>query len=273
MVVIPVAMLYEHIIDATGFIALSLNVGAAMASSDRTLRRRSGWASAVWALNNLLIGAQAAAALSVLSVARQAGASALRDHQRRTKAMAFAALVTATLLIGAVTWNGMATAFPVAGSLTATYAMLYMRDVSLRLAMVVVNALWMVNAVAYHSGWQLASAGIAGTAAGIGAWRARRASDFEEGHNPTCAPHALRPLLQGSVVARPYPAARLLWDPAVVLAESSRPRVTGHRPASDLGWQDGAHGLGHRRRQFLRADAHEGIKLIQALSGRPQSRT
>lgn len=165
-------MLHEHIIDATGFIALSLNVRAAMGSSDRTLRKTSGWASAVWAVNNLLIGAQAAAALSVLSVARQAGAGALDDHQRRTKAMVFAALVTATLLIGALTWNGIATAFPLAGSLTATYAMLYMRNVSLRLAMVAVNALWMVNALVVDSGWQLAAAAVAGAAAAIGAWRA-----------------------------------------------------------------------------------------------------
>ena len=167
-------MLSQHIIDATGFIALSLNVGSAIGSNDRTLRTTSGWASAVWALNNLLIGAQTAAALSALSVARQFGAASLKEHERRKRAIAFAALVAAALLVAALTWNGVATAFPVAGSLIGTYAMLYTRGVALRLVLVAVNALWMVNALVYDSGWQLLATGISATAAAVGAWRAGR---------------------------------------------------------------------------------------------------
>jgi len=166
-------MLSQHIIDATGILALSLNVSALVRPSDRTLLKTSGWASAIWALNNLLMGAVTAAALSVLSVGRQVSATVLHDRPGLLKTAVFAGLVAATLLIAALTWNGAYTIFPAAGSLVGTYAMLYMRGASLRLAMVLVNALWMFNAVAFDSWWQMAANTLSGTAAAIGAWRAR----------------------------------------------------------------------------------------------------
>jgi predicted acyltransferase len=166
-------MLSHHLIDATGVIALSLNVSALVRPSDRALLRNSGWASAIWAVNNLLIGAHTAAALSALSVGRQAGASWLQDHPVRTRAVMFVVLVAATLLIAGLTWNGTNTLFPVAGSLIASYAMLHLRGAALRWAMVLVNALWMFNAVAYDSQWQIAANALAGTAAAVGAWRSR----------------------------------------------------------------------------------------------------
>lgn len=70
----------------------------------------------------------------------------------------------ATLLIATLTWNGVATLFPVVGSLIASYAMRYLRGAALRLAMVAVSALWMVNAIAFDSWWQMAANGLAGGA-------------------------------------------------------------------------------------------------------------
>ena len=105
-------------------------------------------------MNSLLIGAHTAAALSALSVGRQVGAPMLLNHPARTKTIAFAVLVAATLSIATLTWSGRGTLFPVAGSLVATYAMLFMRGAPLRWAMVVVSALWMVNAVAFDAWWR-----------------------------------------------------------------------------------------------------------------------
>jgi hypothetical protein len=169
-------MLAQHFIDFTGVIALSLNIRALIGTSDRTMLKTTGWASALWAMNSLLIGAHTAAALSALSVGRQVGASMLLNHPTRTKTIAFAVLVAATLGIATLTWNGAGTLFPVAGSLVASYAMLYMRGAALRWAMVAVSALWMVNAVAFDAWWQIAANGLAGTAAAAGAWRAQRES-------------------------------------------------------------------------------------------------
>jgi hypothetical protein len=166
-------MLTEHFIDATGVIALSLTTSALIGSSDRTMFRASGWASAIWALNSLLIGAYTAAALSVLGVGRQVSASKLMDRPTRTKTVAFGILAMATLLIAAATWTGAATLFPVIGSLIASYAMLYLRGAALRWSMVAVSALWMVNAITFDSLWQIAANGLAGGAAAVGAWRAR----------------------------------------------------------------------------------------------------
>jgi hypothetical protein len=166
-------MLTQHLVDATGVIALSLNVGALVRPSDRTLLKTTGWASALWAMNNLLIGAHTAAALSALSVGRQASAAALHERPGRLKALAFAVIVAVTLLIAGFTWQGTHNLFAAAGSLIGTYAMFYLRGAALRWAMVLVNALWLTNALAYDAWWQIAANAICGVAAAVGAWRAR----------------------------------------------------------------------------------------------------
>jgi hypothetical protein len=165
-------MLYQHLIDATGLIALTLNVSGLVRRDDRAMMRTGAWASAVWALNNLLIGAQTAAVLSALGAGRQAGASALRGRGDRPRAWAFAGIAGATVLLAVLTWSGALTAALLAGSLLASFAMFYLRGAPMRWVMVLVNGLWMVNAVASDAGWQMAASAIAGTAAAVGAWRA-----------------------------------------------------------------------------------------------------
>jgi hypothetical protein len=180
-------MLVQHFIDVTGVVALSLNIRALLGASDRAMLKTTGWASAIWAMNSLLIGAHTAAALSALSVGRQVGASMLLNHPTRTKTIAFAVLVAATLGIATLTWSGVRTLFPVAGSLIASYAMLYMRGAALRWAMVLVSAFWMVNAVAFDAWWQIVANGLAGTAAAVGALRARAPMPAQRDTHP-CAP-------------------------------------------------------------------------------------
>ncbi len=163
------------LIHATGFAALALNVTGLIRTSDRSLRNSSGWASALWALNNLLIGAQSAAALSVVSVGRQASASAVQGRNGRITLVACVSFLVVTFAVGAFTWNGVATLLTTAGSMLATYAMFYMRGALLRLAMLAVAALWMYNAWAYDSWWQMFGNLVTGGAAAYGAWRATRA--------------------------------------------------------------------------------------------------
>lgn len=164
------------LIHATGFAALALNVTALVHRSDRSLRSTTGWASALWAVNNLLMGAQSAAALSVLSVGRQASASVVQDRSAMTRHLACTGFVLLTFVLAALTWNGVATLLITAGSLLATVAMFYMRGVPLRLAMIGVAALWMYNAWAYDSWWQMFANLLTAGAAAFGAWRARAVS-------------------------------------------------------------------------------------------------
>ena len=167
-------MLSHHLIDATGLVALSLNVGALLRPGDRTLLKIGSWASALWAINSLLIGAPTAAALSALSVGRQASALALQDRPGRLKCAVFLLFVGATLVVSALTWHGAYSLFPAAGSLVGTFAMFWLCGTRLRSAMVLVSALWLVNAVAYAAWWQIAANGLSGGAAAFSAWRGRR---------------------------------------------------------------------------------------------------
>ena len=95
-------MLSHHLIDATGLVALSLNVGALLRPGDRTLLKIGSWASALWAVNSLLIGAPTAAALSALSVGRQASALALQERPGRLKCAAFLGFMGATLVVAPI---------------------------------------------------------------------------------------------------------------------------------------------------------------------------
>lgn len=72
-------MLSPYLVDATGLAALAINVSGLVRPSDKSLRMRAGWASALWALNNLFMGAHGAAALNVLGAGRQASATVLAD--------------------------------------------------------------------------------------------------------------------------------------------------------------------------------------------------
>jgi hypothetical protein len=168
-------MLADTLINATGLFALTLNVSGVVRPNDRTLMRTSGWASALWAVNNVLIGAHTAAALSVLSVGRQSAAAALHGRVASLRWIAFATIVVLTLLIGWFSWSGMLTLFPVAGSLIGSYAMLFMQGARLRIALVVINAFWLYGALSYDAWWQVGANVVAGTAAAVGALRAFRA--------------------------------------------------------------------------------------------------
>ena len=55
------------LIHATGVCALALNVVALVRTCEKALRIQSGLAGVIWALNNLLLGAHTAAALSLVS--------------------------------------------------------------------------------------------------------------------------------------------------------------------------------------------------------------
>jgi hypothetical protein len=168
------AMLADALINATGLFALTLNVSGVVRPNDRRLLRTAGWASALWAVNNVLIGAHTAAALSVLSVGRQWAASALHGKAPHLRSIAFATIALLTFLIGWLSWSGVPTLFPVAGSLIGSYAMLFMEGTRLRIALVVINAFWIHNALSYGAWWQAGANVVAGTAAAVGAWRACR---------------------------------------------------------------------------------------------------
>lgn len=157
-------------INLTGLIALALNLHGLLRPSDSSLRAKSGFAAALWSVNNLLLGAHSAAALSMLVVGRQFAAHHVQNqvaHIRRWTCLAFIGM---TLFVGVATWQGWSTAFTSAGTVLATWAMFYLAGSKLRLAMLLTSCLWLAHAWVFDAWWQM-FANVAGCiAAGVGAY-------------------------------------------------------------------------------------------------------
>ncbi len=161
------------LIHATGLGALALNVIALACTCERTLRLRSGIAGMAWALNNFLMGAHGAAALSVLGASRTA-TSAVTLGARGPRAIGFAVFAALTLAVGVATWGGWASLLIVGASLMSTYAVFHLTGRSLRWVMLAVSALWMFNAWRYGSWEQMAANLISAAASLWGACRVAR---------------------------------------------------------------------------------------------------
>jgi Bacterial inner membrane protein len=158
-------------IHATGVCALALNVIALVRTCEKALRIQSGLAGAIWALNNLLLGAHTAAALSLLSAGRTATSAVTLSAPEGTRRLVFAGFLLLTLAIGALTWHGWASVLMVVASVLSTVAVFYLRGRSMRLAMLLVSALWMYNAWLFDSWEQMAANLLTAAAALYGARR------------------------------------------------------------------------------------------------------
>ena len=165
----------EFLIHLTGMSALVLNVLAIVRTCERRLRLQSGIAGLVWALNNLLLGAHSAAALSLVSAGRTASSAATLQGGEARRRLAFGGFAALTLLVAALTWQGWLSLFLVTASLVSTYSMFYMQGPALRWAMLLVSMLWMINAWSYGSWEQVAANAATAAAALYAAWRAGRA--------------------------------------------------------------------------------------------------
>jgi hypothetical protein len=164
-------MTTDLLIHATGLTALVVNVIALIRTCERSLRVQSGIAGVIWALNNLLLGAHTAAALSLVSAGRTATSAATLQCGARLRLMAFAGFAALTLGIGAATWAGWPSVLLTVASLLSTYAVFYLSGGRLRWTMLLVSALWMHHAWSHDSWEQMAANVITAAAALIGAWR------------------------------------------------------------------------------------------------------
>jgi len=165
----------EFLIHLTGLCALVLNILAIVRTCERRLRLQSGMAGLVWALNNLLLDAHSAAALSLVSAGRTASSAATLQSGETRRRLACAGFAALTVLVAALTWQGWLSVFLVAASLLSTYSMFYMRGPALRWVMLLVSMLWMINAWSYGSWEQVAANAATAATALYAAWRAERA--------------------------------------------------------------------------------------------------
>jgi hypothetical protein len=164
----------DFFIHATGLCALALNALALVRTCERSLRVQSGIAGLAWALNNLLMGAHTAAALSLVSAGRTATSAATLQSAAPLRRAAFLGFVVLTLGVSAATWHGWPAVFLAVASLLSTYAVFYLRGSALRWTMLLVSTLWMYHAWSHASWEQMAANAVTVVAALYGAWRADR---------------------------------------------------------------------------------------------------
>ena len=167
-------MAIELLIHGTGLFALLFNIVALCRSCEKKLRIQSGIAGVAWALNNLLLGAHTAAALSLVSAGRTATSAAVLLSDARLRFASFAGFALLTLAIGLATWDGWPSGLITAASLLSTYAMFYMNGRALRWILLTVSGLWMYHACSHHSWEQIVANGATAIAALYGAWRIDR---------------------------------------------------------------------------------------------------
>ncbi len=167
-------MANDFLIHATGLFALALNVLALARTCEKSLRIQSGIAGIVWSLNNLLLGAHAAAALSLVSAGRTASSAATLRSEAPLRRLVFIGFTVLTLVICAVTWHGWPSVLMTVASILSTYSMFYLRGRRLRWSMLAVSALWMYNAWSYDSWEQMVANGLTAAAALYGARRIER---------------------------------------------------------------------------------------------------
>ncbi|MEO7336596.1 MAG: YgjV family protein [Caldimonas sp.] len=167
-------MTADLLIHATGICALAFNVVALVRTCERSLRVQSGIAGVIWALNNLLLGAPTAAALSLVSASRTATSAATLQCGGRLRFSLFGAFGTLAVGIGIATWDGWSSVLLTSASLISTYAMFYMKGPRLRASMLMVSVLWMHHAWSHGSWEQMAANALTAAAALYGAWRIER---------------------------------------------------------------------------------------------------
>src|SRR5947207_2746406 len=100
-----------------------------------------------------VLGAPAAAALTLVSAGRTATAAATLTRGARCRRAGFTAFAVLALGVCALTWDGWPSVLLALASLLSTYAMFYMRGRPLRWSMLAVSALWMHHAWT-HGSWE-----------------------------------------------------------------------------------------------------------------------
>lgn len=159
---------------ATGIAALGLSINGLVNRCDRTLRRTNSVASLLWTLNNLLLGATSAAAMSALSATRTTAADLVHRRGERTRHWACAAFILIAVAASALTWQGWPTLLTASASVAVSFGVFYLAGAQLRFVMLTSALLWSYNAWLIHSPEQILGNSLGIAAAGYGVWRMRK---------------------------------------------------------------------------------------------------
>lgn len=162
----------EH---CTGAAALVLQVYGLAHPQDTRLRQMALIAALMFVFNNFAIGAVGAAGVNLLLAIRVYASAQLENSAPGPKLLWFMAFTAGTTL--AMLAPGVTALSLVLGASSAWigYAFFYQTGVALRVSLGINKLLWIANAVAYDSGWQVILCLIGGVASFVGAWRVYQA--------------------------------------------------------------------------------------------------
>jgi hypothetical protein len=175
-------------IRASGVVGLTITMLGLMAPKDTKMMLLLTVGALFWALNNFLLGAHTACVLSLVSSARTFTSMQLKGSDSRFRLPACLTFSGVTITAGALTWGGLISLFPMAGSLCSTAGNFFLNGMRLRLALGTSNLLWLASAIHFRAWEQIVSQVATLLATGFGVWRAYQVAASRKGE---LQPHSI----------------------------------------------------------------------------------
>ena len=174
----------EHL---TGAVALLLQLYGLAHPEDKRLRQMSVLAAIVFALNHFSVGAVGAMGVNLLLAVRTHMSNRLLGASQATRLFWFVLLslgTTLALLLPGVTPLSL---FLTLSALWIGYAYFFQAGVALRMSLGINKLLWLANAFAYDSEWQVLLCMLGAGASFFGAWRVTRGAHQKSLETPSGA--------------------------------------------------------------------------------------
>ena len=172
----------EHL---TGAVALLLQLYGLANPEDKRLRQMSVLAALVFALNHFSVGAVGAMGVNLLLAVRTHMSNQLQGASRKKRLLWFVLLsmgTTVALLLPGITPLSLFLAF---SALWIGYAYFFQAGVALRMSLGINKLLWLANAFAYDSVWQVVLCLLGAGASFFGAWRVAQEARQKSPGNPS----------------------------------------------------------------------------------------
>jgi hypothetical protein len=143
--VLEILLLQINLVQALGFLAFFVSLYAFSRTSDKQLRIGQAVQSFVLALHFYLLGANTAASMSLLTVAR----NFLSLHKKvKNLAILFIVIYVA---VGIYTYRELVDILPILSTLLGTTAVFYFSGIKMRLTMMLSTTLWIVHNAVFIS--------------------------------------------------------------------------------------------------------------------------
>jgi hypothetical protein len=168
-------------IRASGIVALTITMLGLVAPKDRHMLRFLTVGALIWALNNYLIGAHTACALSLLSSVRTWTSLKVSSRPLAVRGSLCISFCAAAVVAARLTWMGAISLLPMSGALLSTSGNFLLKGVRLRMALGLSNALWLTSAIHFRAWEQVISLCATLLATCFGVWRAYQGSASPNG--------------------------------------------------------------------------------------------